>query len=62
MAKAAHREGTWKQSNKTHKTGQHRSKGAVRNSVRNGIYYEFKQLYSTLRSMHTECNHTVQGP
>merc|ERR1711990_751220 len=33
MAKSAHREGGWKQSNKTHKTGQHRSKGAIGNSV-----------------------------
>lgn len=33
MAKTGHREGVWKQSNKTHKTGQHRSKGAIRNSI-----------------------------
>ena len=33
MAKTAHRPGQWKQSNKTHKTGQHRSKGAIRQSV-----------------------------
>ena len=33
MAKTGHRESVWKQSNKTHKTGQHRSKGAVRNSI-----------------------------
>ena len=34
MTKAAsHREGVWKQSNKLHKTGQHRSKGAVKNAV-----------------------------
>ena len=30
---ASHREGVWKQSNKVHKTGQHRSKGAVKNSI-----------------------------
>lgn len=33
MAKTGHRDGVWKQSNKVHKTGQHRSKGAIRNSV-----------------------------
>lgn len=33
MAKTGHRTGVWKQSNKTHKTGGHRSKGAIRASV-----------------------------
>jgi len=38
MTKAAsHREGVWKQSNKLHKTGQHRSKGAVKNAIQGKV-------------------------
>ena len=33
MAKAGHRVGQWKKPNKTHNTGAHRSKGAIRKSV-----------------------------
>jgi len=37
MGKAGHRPGQWKQQNKKHNTGAHRSKGAIRKSVSGAV-------------------------
>lgn len=39
-----HRAGALKQKNKAHKTGRHRSKGAIDNELK-GAYYRFENIY-----------------
>lgn len=42
LGQSGHRSGPLKQTNKSHKTGRHRSKGAIDNELKGNFFFSFK--------------------
>ena len=57
MASDGHRPGPWKQSNKSHNTGRHRSKGSVEKDNRGRVGVKVSGVYKVKKSLGGEGNH-----